>query len=153
MKKNLKINILSVLVFVSLVSSCKKDFLDTKSLTTVPSEDTWKDPALSEAFVNGIYSGLGNGGFDEQELSSLSDEAVFTHAERGINTVNEGTLNPSNTGWTNNTYEWTSMYNHIRTANVALEQLPTSTFEDKKLNDRLRGEAYFLRAYFYQQLV
>lgn len=151
--KKINNNVLLVVVFVSLIASCKKDFLDTKSLTTVPSGDTWKDPSLSEAFVTGIYSGLGNGGFDEQELASLTDEAVFTHAGRGINTINEGTLNPSNTGWTNNTYEWTSMYNHIRTANVSLEQLPAATFDDKNLNDRLRGEAYFMRAYFYQQLV
>ena len=149
-----KINsVFLVLIFVSVLFSCKKDFLDTKSLTTVPSGDTWKDPALSEAFVTGIYSGLGVGGFDEQMLASLTDEAVFTHAGRGINTINEGTLNPSNTGWVGNTYEWSNMYNHIRTANVALEQLPTATFDNKDLNDRLRGEAFFMRAYFYQQLL
>ncbi|HXS57741.1 MAG TPA: RagB/SusD family nutrient uptake outer membrane protein [Hanamia sp.] len=148
-----KIKAFSLLILTGFLFSCKKDFLNTKPLTSVPSSDTWQDGALAQAFVTGIYSGLGMGGFDEQMLASLSDEAVFTHAGRGINIVNEGTLNPSNIGWTNNTYEWTNMYNRIRTANVALEQLPTATFTDTALNNKLRGEAHFLRAYYYQQLV
>lgn len=155
--KNIRNSFLSTIMVLMTIagmfSSCKKDFLDTKSLTTVPSSDTWKDAALAEAFVTGIYRGLGVGGFEEQMLASLSDESVFTHAGRGINTINEGTLNPSNLGWQSGTYEWTSMYNNIRTANVALESLPTATFGNPQLNRRLRGEAFFLRAYFYQQLV
>jgi len=151
--KNIKTKLLCLSILLSGVLSCKKDFLDTKSETTVPSSATWTDGPLSSAFVTGIYSGLGMGGFDEQMLASLSDEAVFTHAGRGINTINEGTLNPSNLGWTNNTYEWTNMYNHIRTCNVALEQLPKATFSDVALNQQLQGEAHFLRAYFYHQLL
>jgi starch-binding outer membrane protein, SusD/RagB family len=148
-----KIKVFSLLILTGFLFSCKKDFLNTRPLTSVPSSDTWQDGPLAQAFVTGIYAGLGMGGFDEQMLASLSDEAVFTHAGRGINIVNEGTLNPSNIGWTNNTYEWTSMYNRIRTANVALEQLPAATFTDTALNNKLRGEAHFLRAYYYQQLV
>ena len=151
--KNRLIYILLVMVLVSVFTSCKKDFLDTKSLTTVPSSDTWKDGPLSEAFVTNLYAGLGQGGFDEQMLASLSDEAVFTHAGRGINTINEGTLNPSNLGWVGSTYEWTNMYNYIRVANIALQQLPTATFDDADLKGRLQGEAHFMRAYFYQQLL
>jgi hypothetical protein len=148
-----KIKAFSLLILTGFLFSCNKDFLNTKPLTSVPSSDTWKDGPLAQAFVTGVYSGLGMGGFDEQMLAALTDEAVFTHAGRGINIVNEGTLNPSNIGWTNNTYAWTNMYNRIRTANVALEQLPTATFTDTALNNRLRGEAHFLRAYYYQQLV
>jgi hypothetical protein len=148
-----KIKTFSLLILTGFLFSCNKDFLNTKPLTAVPSSDTWKDAPLAQAFVNGIYAGLGMGGFDEQMLAALSDEAVFTHAGRGINIVNEGTLNPSNLGWTGNTYEWTNMYNRIRTANVALEQLPKATFSDTALKNQLTGEAHFLRAYYYQQLV
>jgi len=136
-----------------LGAACNRDFLNTKPLNQIPSDVTWKDAGLSNAFVTDIYNGLGNGGFFEQQLSSLSDEAVFVHPGRNINVVNEGTLNPSNTGWADNTYEWTSMYNRIRTCNVALENLRTATFTDTVLNHRLQGEAHFLRAYYYHQLV
>ncbi|MBS1663710.1 MAG: RagB/SusD family nutrient uptake outer membrane protein [Bacteroidetes bacterium] len=136
-----------------LFAGCSKKFLDTKPLSQIQASDTWKDGGLAEAFVTDIYNGLGNGGFDEQQLSSLSDEAVFVHPGRGINTVNEGTLGPTNPGWVSNTYEWGAMYSRIRATNVALENLKIATFTDTVLNNRLKGEAHFLRAYYYHQLV
>lgn len=136
-----------------LFASCNKDFLNTIPQTSISSALTWTDGSLSEAFVTNIYRGLGNGGWYEQQLASLSDETVFVHPGRNINTVNEGTLNPSNPGWQDGTYEWGNMYNYIRPCNVALENLRTATFDNKDLNDRLQGEAHFLRAYYYQQLL
>jgi hypothetical protein len=103
--------------------------------------------------VTGIYQGLQQGGFSEQMLASLTDEAVFTHTGRNINTINEGSLSPSNLGWVDDTYGWGPMYMRIRAANQTIQNLPTSTFADQTLRDRLKGEAYFLRAYYYQQLV
>jgi starch-binding outer membrane protein, SusD/RagB family len=151
-----RITIYNVYIIAGLLlflGSCKKDFLTTTPLTSIPSSATWADGALSEAFVTNIYNGLGNGGWDEQQLASLSDEAVFVHPGRGINTINEGTLTPSNLGWVDNTYEWGNMYNYIRAANLSLENLKTATFDNASLNDRLQGEAHFLRGYYYQQLL
>lgn len=148
-----------IVLSIQVLSACDRDFLSTKPLDQVNSTDAWKDGALAEAFVTGIYAGLGQGGFDEQMLASLSDEAVFTHPGRGINIVNEGTLNPSNIGWVNTNYRWgkdggnNDMYAKVRQANLSLEKLRTATFEDKKLNNRLQGEAHFLRAFFYHQLI
>jgi hypothetical protein len=93
--------ILFCVLIIVTAAACKRDFLNTKPLDKVSAADTWKDGALAEAFITGIYAGLGQGGFDEQMLASLSDEAVFTHPSRGINIINEGTLNPSNIGWVN----------------------------------------------------
>jgi len=147
-----------VILLAGGISSCNQDFLDTQPLDQVSSDLVWKDAALATAFVNGVYNdnntqGLGMGGFDEQMLASLSDEAVFTHAGRGINTINEGLLSPSNTGRVNNTYDWNVMFKKIRAANSALENLAIATFEDTALNSRLRGEVHFLRGYYYQQLL
>ncbi|MGK2862653.1 MAG: RagB/SusD family nutrient uptake outer membrane protein [Chitinophagaceae bacterium] len=156
MLKNISLIALMALLFFS---ACKKDFLNTQPLDRVSSADAWKDGPLAEAFVTGIYAGLGQGGFDEQMLASLTDEAMFTHPGRGINVINEGTLNASNLGWVNVNYRWgkdggnNDMYSKIRQANLALENLRTATFDNKVLNDRLRGEAFFLRAFFYHQLV
>ena len=152
MKSNIKFTSLLLAALIPFLS-CKKDFLDVEPQGEISSEATWKDGPLSTAFITNIYNGLGPGGFDEQMLASLSDEAVFTHTGRGITTVNDGSLSPSNTGWTHGTYEWGSMYSRIRSTNVALQNLATSTFDDPPLKDRLLGETYFLRAYFYHQLV
>jgi starch-binding outer membrane protein, SusD/RagB family len=133
--------------------ACNKDFLDTQPLDRISSNATWSDAALSEAFVNGEYAFLGYGGFEEQALAAYTDEAMFTHSGRNINTFTEGAESPSNLGWFSSTYEWGAMYLAIRQCNTAIENLPKASFDNKMLKDRLMGESHFMRAYFYQQLV
>jgi len=133
--------------------SCHKDFLDTKPLDRIPAADVWKDAPLSQAFVFSVYSYLGYGGFEEQMLASYTDEAMFTHAGRNINTFTEGSESPSNLAWRSATYNWDDMYKAIREANIAITNLPTATFDNQTLKDQLLGESYFLRAYYYHQLL
>lgn len=135
------------------VMSCNDDFVNTKPLDEVPDSDTWADPALSEAFVLDIYNGFGQGGLDEQMQASLTDESLFTHSGRGINTINESRSNPIDQGWINYTYNWTDMYSRIRATNVALTNLADPNFDDAQVSDRLLGEAHFLRAFYYHQLL
>ena len=133
--------------------SCNKDFLNTKPLDKISSDATWADGALSQAFVFNVYSYLGYGGFEEQALAAYTDEAMFTHSGRNINTFTEGSETPGSLSWMSPTYEWNRMYLAIRQANIAIDNLPKATFSDIKLKDQLLGEALFLRAYYYQQLV
>lgn len=152
--KNKAITFVSITIFfVILFVSCKKDFLSTQPLGEISSDATWGDAPLSTAFVTEIYNGLGPGGFNEQMLSSISDETIFVHPGRGIDAVNNGSLGPDNLGWVDGTYEWGNMYSRIRACNVALQNLETATFDDDALKERLKGEAHFLRAYYYHQLV
>ncbi len=146
------IYILITAICVALPWSCDNEFLSTQPLDKVSSEATWSDGPLSEAFIYNVYSFLGYGGFEEQALASISDEAMFTHAGRNIDRFTEGTESPGSLAWISSTYEWGSMYLAIREANVALENLPEATF-DTELRDRLMGEAHFLRAYYYHQLL
>jgi starch-binding outer membrane protein, SusD/RagB family len=151
--KKLKISavlLTSVLVFFV---SCNTEFLNTKPLDKISSDATWADGALSQAFVFNVYSYLGYGGFEEQALAAYTDEAMFTHSGRNINTFTEGSESPGSLSWMSPTYEWNRMYLAIRQANIAIENLPKATFSDTKLKDQLLGEALFLRAYYYQQLV
>ncbi|MBI1225780.1 MAG: RagB/SusD family nutrient uptake outer membrane protein [Bacteroidetes bacterium] len=143
----------ALLATVILPLSCKDNFLDTKPLDKISSDATWADGPLSQAFVFNVYSFLGYGGFEEQALAAISDEAMFTHAGRNINTFMEGSESPGSLSWMSPTYEWNTMYLAIRQANIALENLPKATFTDTDLRDRLLGEAHFLRAYYYHQLL
>ena len=151
--KNLKLKISVLCVLLAAVISCNKDFLNTQPLDKISSAATWADGALSEAFIYNVYSFLGYGGFEEQALAAYTDEAMFTHSGRNINTFTEASESPSNVAWQSPTYEWGRMYLAIRQANVALENLPKATFTNAALNAKLTGEAYFLRAYYYQQLL
>ncbi|SFB48773.1 RagB/SusD family nutrient uptake outer membrane protein [Algoriphagus aquimarinus] len=152
MKRNIKH--LVILFAASLTfASCNSDFLNTEPLGEISQSAVWSDPALAEAFVTGTYQGFGNGGFDEQMLASLSDEAMFTHPGRGITTVTEARVNSADLGWVNNTYSWSNMYSYIRRTNIAIENLSDPQFpNDGGIVDRLLGEAKFMRAYYYHQL-
>ncbi len=136
-----------------LFISCKRNFLDLQPKDQVSSDITWTDGALSQAFIYGTYAYLGYGGFEEQALAAYTDEAMFTHAGRNINTFTQGSETASNLAWISGTYGWKQMYEAIRRANIAIENLPNATFADQVLRDRLLGEAYFLRAYYYHQLI
>lgn len=142
-----------VAIVTLLPLSCAEDFLDTKPLDKISAEDTWADGALSEAFIFNVYSYLGYGGFEEEALASLTDEAMFTHSGRGINVITEGSLSAAGTGNTAIIPQWDELFLAIRQANIAIQELPVSTFEDLELKDRLLGEAYFLRAYYYHQVM
>nr|WKN37958.1 RagB/SusD family nutrient uptake outer membrane protein [Tunicatimonas sp. TK19036] len=153
MNKIKNIVALSLLLALGITTGCDEEFVNTKPLDQVSEADVWVDPGLSEAFVTEIYNGFGLGGFDEQMLASATDEAIFTHPGRNINTITESRVSPENPGWTNNTRSWGSMYSRIRATNLALENLADPLFEDPELVERLNGEAHFLRAYFYHQLL
>lgn len=152
MKRNIK---QLILLFTAsfTIASCNSDFLNTEPLGEISQSAVWTDPALAEAFVIGIYQGFGMGGFNEQQLSSLTDEAMFTHPGRGITTITEARVNSADRGWANGTYNWESMYSYIRRTNIAIENLSDPQFaNDGGIVDKLLGEAKFMRAYYYQQL-
>ncbi len=156
MKPIIKFTYIFVLSYIVLVATgCKKDFLAVTPPDQISAELVWNDPALAQAFVTEIYNGLSVGGFSEQMLSSVSDEAMFTHPNRGIDLVNASIINATNLGWVDNTWGYNQMYNRIRAANITIERLTGTEngISDQRIKDQLMGEAHFLRAYFYQQLV
>ncbi|SHJ65615.1 RagB/SusD family nutrient uptake outer membrane protein [Maribacter aquivivus] len=152
MKKR-KLVLLGLLTLALVPISCNEDFLETSPLDAISADATWADGALSEAFVFNVYSSLGYGGFEEEGLASLTDEAMFTHSGRGVNVITEGSLSPSGTGNVNIIPQWNELYLAIRKANIAIQELPNAGFEDQALKDRLLGESHFLRAYYYHQLM
>jgi len=153
MRRSIYLSSILLTAFMLLQLSCSEDFLSTQPQDRISSDATWSDGPLSEAFVFNIYGSLGLAGFEEQAQASITDEAMFTHAGRNINTFTEGLEDPGALAWKSSTIEWGSMYLAIRKANIAIENLPVSTFTDTELRDRLLGEAYFLRAYYYHQLM
>ncbi len=136
-----------------ILVACSEDFLDTEPLDKVSADATWSNGALSEAFVFNVYSYLNYGGFEEEGLASITDEAMFTHSGRGINTITEGTLSDAGTGNNRIVPQWDELFLAVRQANIAIQELPESTFNDTDLRDRLLGESLFLRAFYYHQLM
>jgi hypothetical protein len=153
MKKYIKhMVLLGGLAFIH--TGCNDNFVNTQPLDQVSESAVWTDPVLSERFVVNIYTWFGQGGFDEQMLASLSDEAMFTHTGRGITTITESRSNPADIGWVNYTHEWGNMYRGVRAANIAIKNLSEPQFTSSgNLVNKLMGEAKFMRAFLYHQLI
>jgi hypothetical protein len=128
--------ILSFFAVSFFTVSCNDDFVDTKPLDQLSENVVWGDASLAEAFVSELYGGLGVGGFNEQMLASLTDEAIFTHPGRNITTITEGRSNPADPGWINGTISWVNMYSRIRACNLALKNLENPQFKSQILTNK-----------------
>lgn len=137
------------LFFVVLMASCKK-VLNTKPLNEFSSVDTWNDPALTEAFLNGIYLSInnpvagGDGVLKAQFVDEMHDQwySFFD--------FNNSLLTSDNLAdWWHE--DWNSLYSSIRGCNILLENIDNVPL-DETTKKRMKGEAIFLRAFFYHQL-
>ncbi|GAB4029945.1 RagB/SusD family nutrient uptake outer membrane protein [Spirosoma gilvum] len=139
-----------LLLGVTLVA-CNQDFLNTKPLDKVSGDAVWSDQALAEAFVTDVYNGLRDGILDQMSFDCQTDNALYSFGKQD---VNEANVSPSNLGTIKSTMEWSAMYQRIRAANIALANLAKPKFENTNgIADRMKGEMYFLRGYFYNQLL
>ncbi|QNN44075.1 RagB/SusD family nutrient uptake outer membrane protein [Pedobacter roseus] len=168
MKKNI---FYLVLTFVTLqVAGCKKDdFLQDGSFSgtnDITEAQLWANPDYARNFLNNVYSvvsdryNLGDGAL----LASGTDEAVNSNLNASISTLNNGTWSPVRTF--DDVY--VDMYVGIRKANMFLEKvdgsaivpidevLPANIAENQTYAsqiERLKGQAYFLRAFFEFELL
>lgn len=148
-----KANILCLLSVALLTVSCSTDFLDTKSQTEIMADDIWKEKSLAEAYMYDIYFAFQDAGFTEELQASACDEAMFTHGREFVET-NAGAVTDVNLGWFSKTqsgHQWQRLYLNIRSCNDFIEHVDDATFADDA-KKQLKGEAYFLRAYFLHRL-
>lgn len=85
--------------------------------------------------------------------ASACDEALFTHG-REFRETNAGAVTDVNLGWFSKTqsgHQWQRLYLNIRSCNDFIENVDDATFADE-FKQQLKGEAYFLRAYFTHRL-
>ncbi|AUD01727.1 RagB/SusD family nutrient uptake outer membrane protein [Spirosoma pollinicola] len=130
---------------------CNADFLNTQPLDKVSADAVWADQALSEAFVTDVYNGLRDGILSQMNFDCQTDNALYSFGKQA---VNEATVSPSNLGDIPVMTEWSAMYARIRAANIALSNLAKPKFDNTTgIADRMKGEMYFLRAYYYNQLL
>lgn len=133
------------LCLVFLLTSCNKDFLETKPLSEFSSADVWKDQALSKTFINGIYTGL-NQAMQKRMMSVYCDEGHRRDAGDAFN-FNICLLTQDGIpSWSLET--WQTLYLSIRRCNLFLKNTETAPFD----KDAMTGEVLFLRAWCYHNL-
>lgn len=154
MKKNILKNAY-LLVFGLLIVGCNDDFLETTPLDTATAGSVWTDFPLAEAAVLDLYQGTWAGTLTREETTdAFTDLAVFTHPGRGVDGYTEGKMNPAGNFMDMQWFSWPELYPFIRASNIAIEQLTANEAGfDQGPVTQLLGEAYFMRAYYYTQLM
>ncbi len=151
-------NILKTMIIVLLgflVVGCNEDFLETTPLTEVGEASVWSDEKLAEAAVLDLYQGTWAGTLTREETTdAFTDQALFTHPGRGVDGYTEGKMNPAGNFMDMQWFSWPQLYPFIRSANIAISKLTENEGGfDAAFVNQLLGEAYFMRGYYYSQLM
>jgi hypothetical protein len=137
-------------VLLSLTTSC--DYLDEDPLTQVNVDEFYQNQSDALTGLNGAYARLksGNGYYRQQFLSHMqaaSDQgpSSFRHGDflRGLLTDADPLLEGT----------WIDIYQAIKDANNVIARVPEVPEIDEELRLRILGEARFLRALHYFNLV
>ena len=152
MKKMKKINIiLSLLGLAVLISACEEDFLDLTPQDKLNSGDVWKDTKLIELVINEMYQQLPDG-FNRgwYMLAAATDDAENSYNWVSGQSFNRGDFTASSFPLSGS---WDNNYQMIRQANLLFANIDQVEGVDADLKNRMTGEAYFLRAFYYFDLM
>ncbi len=146
-----KIAIVGVLY---LATSCH-DLLDIEpSKYAMVKEDYYKTEMELNYALNGVYASLADGAlYGNNMLGRMGLEADEAYEDYGSDDNSVGDYNVSSTDTKIQGY-WRSCYTGINRANNLLANIDNADIDinDAKRND-IRGQALFLRAYYYLMLV
>src|SRR5210317_15752 len=148
-------SIIGCVLLVLFVTGCDKEFLSTTPLSEIAESNVWSSGPLAEAAVLDLYQGTWAGTLTREETTdAFTDQAVFTHPGRGVDGYTEGKMNPSGGYMDMQWMSWTQLYPFIRSSNIAIKQLTENEAGlDQDFVNQLLGEAYFMRGYFFSQLM
>ena len=147
-----------------MLAACNDGFLDKKPLDKLSEEAVFNSDALAESYINAIYTVLPDP-FTEGNIGCISDEGFFRYGGTSTRYIADGSMTPSSIipqdegGPAHNTRTtflniWNRAYEYIYRLNYFLryvEEKGSAMTEDGK--NRLTGEAYFLRAWAYTNLI
>jgi len=149
--------IFSILSICALLcTSCGKDFLELEPQSTIAPETFFKTASDAVTAVNGCYQSLAvgsqYGGTFQILMESRGDNFLDQDPSSGAGQnyqINRFSDSPGNTNLYNS---WVSLYSSIFRCNTVLESVDPINM-DNTLKNRIKGEASFIRALAYFNLV
>lgn len=150
------IRILSILISIAGISySCKKDALNTNNENVVSTDQYFKTASELMSGTNAIYATVRGVSLVAREWYFLHDLRSDEVAAGGSQLeVPRGQILNGNTDPTNSVMNavWNGLYMVIHRANTVIENGPNVS-DNAALRDQAVGEAKFLRAWAYFELV
>ncbi|HNW49706.1 MAG TPA: RagB/SusD family nutrient uptake outer membrane protein [Prolixibacteraceae bacterium] len=144
-------NIKYIIIFLALGLVACDDFLDRAPDVNLDEEKVFTNFVNAQAFQADIYSGLQNrfnalGSYQPVPLSSAADESESYMGYHGTKGFNMGTYD----GLDANISHY---YTAIRKANLFLKNVERIPFPDEGTKNQMVGEVFFLRAFFYTEII
>jgi starch-binding outer membrane protein, SusD/RagB family len=158
---------LCILIFAFILpifTACEKQILDKKPLDNYSDATIWADFNLANRYLLQSYNCL-QADLNVSMLSNLTDESNATHAF-GMENYLTGNISADNPSpipgaWGMDWLSWDVRFSYIQEINIFISNVDKvldsynepekSTMKEKV--DGMKGEAYFLRAFCYHQLV
>ena len=155
MKTHIYIAKITSLAFLLFVSSCQKDegFLDKSPNGVLSTSNFYKTPGDAEAAAIASYTIMHDFWMKSIAFKKdiISDDAVKGQGVDLAALSNFDNLNFSATDGVNQTI-WGLFYKGVYLTNLVLDYVPDIEMEQAQKN-RILGEAYFLRGFYYYNLV
>ncbi len=135
-----------------LVSFASCNFLDVELQGATTEEDYYQNVDQLQEALDGVYAVLGSGSLYADAIlgrTGLSCDLGYEYYKKDANTVGYW---QASTGDTRIQGFWKECYTAINRANMLLENIDRADGNQRE-KDRIRGEAHFLRGYYYYMLV
>lgn len=147
--------ILPLFLFLILGSSCS-DFLDESDKSNFTPENYFKTAEHAQSIVNASYESFrmgasGDYGGTPYFMTDFLTGLANTRVSQNIN-INNIRLVVNNSDNQYSKSWWENSYKGIANANLAIDRIPGIEM-DQTQKSKYLGEAYFLRAYYYFNLV
>ncbi len=150
--------LLVLLPFLLVVTACQKDFLEKKPIVGITEENFYRTSADAVAAVNAAYATLQFQISPAGHFRWFWGDIMSDDSEKGGSGDNDANTllqletfkGPTNTDLLES--EWGANFEGIYRANVVLEKVPAIEM-DAKLKARILGEAKFIRAWNFYNLV
>lgn len=139
--------IISIAATSMLLFSCEKNVLDKNPLGEIDEGLVWTDVNLATLYVNNIYAAIPGG--IQRNMDCATNLGDQGHNWMATQSWNVGDISTANAPFQD---EWYTCYTQIRAANNVLVNAGTLKGSPDAI-DQLKGQAYFLRAYYYTELV
>jgi len=169
MKSNYIKNWILILFSILLFNSCSEDFLDRAPTAALDQEKTFGDIRLARQYQQGLYTSLIGGfysmsgnptntsGYALEFISDMDGHCMGSYFNTSCIDLLAGKFqtNSNESVWEVENI-WSNSYKFIRAINIFLEnyqKVPLNTDADKAEMNSMVGEAYFLRAHNYFELV